>query len=87
MELEQFDFIGITERYDRGIELFCEIYRAEKPASYKPKNVNPDRNDKAYRIPEGLAGKIRSYNAVDMAIYERALRLNEEMERNLRDLP
>jgi hypothetical protein len=74
--LENFDFIGITEYYEKDFIFFREHYLT-KEIPVRKLNVNPDKKAN-YRISKPLRKKIEAYNAEDMALYERALKKRGE---------
>ena len=65
---QRFEFIGITERYDRDFERFSRRYldgQAVTPATL----VNPDRAGERYAIDAELRARIGRYHAADVALY------------------
>jgi hypothetical protein len=74
--LENFEFIGITEYYEKDFIFFREHYLT-KEIPVRKLNVNPDKKAN-YRISKPLRKKIEAYNAEDMALYERALKKRGE---------
>jgi hypothetical protein len=70
LEVERFDFVGITEEYDRGLELFrrliCPDARFDAVAVC---NSNPNRSRKFYDLDPELRKKILKLNERDVHVY------------------
>jgi hypothetical protein len=79
-DLSAFDFVGITERFDRSFRVFCGLQGFDFGSSdLAPVNVNPERAATGYDLDEETARVIREANALDIGIYERALRINDRL--------
>jgi len=67
--VEQFDFIGITEEYDRSLELFRRLFCPEAQFDATARNENPNRQGKFYDLDPELRKKILQSNERDASIY------------------
>ncbi|HEX8672406.1 MAG TPA: hypothetical protein VF710_10990 [Longimicrobium sp.] len=69
--IAEFDFVGITEEYDRSMALFLDLFThgGEAPA-VAPVNQNPEKGGLRYEIDEEARARILACNATDIAIYE-----------------
>ena len=64
----RFDFIGITERYERDLEHLATHYLGcGFPVAAAL--VNPERGRDGYDIPAGLRKRIEAHHARDVALY------------------
>ena len=79
--LRRFDFIGIVEDFPEELDRFARITGISIPESMPSLNQNPDASDRAYEVPKKLDELIRSLNARDVKIYERALRARDRSGR------
>jgi hypothetical protein len=77
--LENFDFIGITEYYEKDFIFFRERYLT-KEIPVRRLNVNQDKQAN-YQISKPLRKKIEAYHAEDMALYQRALQKRMERQK------
>ena len=67
--LRRFNFIGITEFFQRRYEIFSEeIFGSD--LKIKPINLNPDRDEKTYAIDDAFKKEIENFHKKDMALYE-----------------
>ena len=71
--LDQFDFVGITEEYDRSVRLFLKIlYPTIADFSVASVNQNTEKKSVAYEIVEETRRLIEKYNEEDRKVYESA---------------
>lgn len=80
MDLDDFDFLGITSNFENSIEIFRRMYRIDSSAAVSVANVNPGRTASQYAVTEGLRDFIYKTNSQDYAIYQRALVINKRLE-------
>ncbi|HYW08934.1 MAG TPA: hypothetical protein VE913_18390 [Longimicrobium sp.] len=78
--LASFDFVGITEDYDRSVALFLKIFApgGEAPP-VAPVNQYPERGGGRYDMDEEVRGRIAACNELDIALYEVGQRRFEEL--------
>jgi hypothetical protein len=69
LDVEQFDFIGITEEYDRSLELFRRLFCPATQFDAAVRNENPNRQGKFYDLDPELRKKILQCNEGDASIY------------------
>jgi hypothetical protein len=69
LAVEEFDFIGITEEYDRSLELFRRLFCPEAQFDATVQNKNPNRQGKFYDLDPQLRKKILQFNERDAYIY------------------
>jgi Sulfotransferase family len=74
LAVEQFDFIGITEEYDRSLELFRRLFCPKVQFDATVRNENPDRQGKFYDLDPELRKKILQYNERDASTYHDGVR-------------
>ncbi|HEY5079507.1 MAG TPA: sulfotransferase family 2 domain-containing protein [Opitutaceae bacterium] len=80
-----FDFIGISERFDESIHQFCEAFGFREAAGLQRENVNPDRKAERYELSQGDREHILGRNEADLEWYDQAVRrLDEAKERGAR---
>jgi len=74
LPLSQFDFIGITERFDESIDRFNVTFGTDLPTAMRV-NVNPDKPTRDYRaiLGEREYDAIAELNAADMMLYQQAV--------------
>jgi hypothetical protein len=71
--LQDFDFIGITEKFDKSIELFQEM--APRPDREFPEPIRKNATDKTnIIISDSIRAEIEKRNFKDMALYDNALK-------------
>jgi hypothetical protein len=63
--VERFDFVGITEEYDRSLELFRRLFCPEIQFDPTVHNCNPNRQGKFYDLDPKLRAKILKLNERD----------------------
>ena len=74
--LHRFDFIGIVEDYDAELERFGARFGLDpRLLAGESRNRNPHKAEATYRVEPAMQRLIRSCNARDVALYERALDL------------
>jgi hypothetical protein len=69
-KLEQFDFVGITERFDESVAMLCHMLGWKFPQNIKEENVNRAR-PKRSQISEGSIRLLKDLNYLDFELYER----------------
>jgi hypothetical protein len=69
LTVEEFDFIGITEEYDRSLELFRRLFCPDTPLDATAQNDNPNRQGKFYDLDPEIRKKIRLLNERDVHTY------------------
>jgi hypothetical protein len=69
LAVEEFDFIGITEEYDRSLELFRRLFCPGAQFDATVRNENPDRQGKFYNLDPELRKKILQCNERDASTY------------------
>lgn len=72
--LEDFEFVGITERFAESMEVFCETFGFRSVSRFPQENVNPERGDLRYEVSPDDYEHILRRNAADLAWYEGAVR-------------
>lgn len=81
--VEDFAFIGITEQYDRGLDLFGRMYDVDT-SDIVQLNVNPHRKHGGYELPDDTLAVVESYNDADIALYDRAVERFEALDATTR---
>jgi hypothetical protein len=69
LAVEEFDFIGITEEYDRSLELFRRLFCPDAQFDATVRNENPNRQGKFYDLDPQLRKKILKLNERDAYTY------------------
>jgi Sulfotransferase family len=69
LSVEDFDFIGITEEYDRSLELFRRLFCPHVRVDAAVKNDNPNRQGKFYDLDPEVRRKIQLLNERDVRTY------------------
>jgi hypothetical protein len=67
--VRNFDFVGITEEYDRSLELFRRLIFPELAIVAKTQNANPARQRRFYDLKPGARERILALNELDCATY------------------
>ncbi len=80
VKLDAFNFVGITENYDKSIEIFRRMFNIGNSVSLKKKNINPDKKLVNYPLSTELRDYIYKTNFIDYGIYRKALALNYRLE-------
>ncbi len=71
IDINEFDFIGLTEEYQRSLELFSRRFLSGQRLQPITRNVNPNRAQRGYDIPPELARRIAELNRKDVELYQR----------------
>ncbi len=71
-DIMDFKFVGITEEFGRGIELFCKIFGIGKEVVIPHCNATIIKENKKYEAAEEIIGLIKENNRIDFELYERA---------------
>ncbi|HEY4989548.1 MAG TPA: hypothetical protein VII09_07065 [Opitutaceae bacterium] len=71
--VDDFEFIGIAERFQESMDLFCWMYGFRDPRPLPRANINPDRKADQYDLPPEVAAHIRDRNLSDLGWYQRAV--------------
>jgi len=71
IDIERFDFVGLTEQYERSLELFSRRFLGGRRLPTFARNVNPQRSRSRYDIPPRLRGRIAELNQLDIELYQR----------------
>jgi len=74
LAVEQFDFIGITEEYDRSLELFRRLFCPHASFDAMVRNRNPNRRGEFYDVDPQLRTKILELNERDIRLYSDGVR-------------
>jgi sulfotransferase famil protein len=74
LTVERFDFIGITEEYDRSLELFRRLFCPGAQFDATVRNENPDRQGKFYDLDPEVRKRILQSNECDASIYLEGVR-------------
>jgi hypothetical protein len=72
--VEAFDFIGITEEYERSLELFRRLVAPNLTITAKAQNTNPDRQKGYYQLSPQVRQRILALNELDSSTYVDGLR-------------
>jgi len=43
IKIDDLNFIGILEEYEKSIQLFCKIFDVELPLTLERSNINPNK--------------------------------------------
>jgi hypothetical protein len=70
--VEDFEFIGITERFAESIQLFSEVFGYRDVLKIPRDNINPERIGEHYDLSPEDHAYILERNASDLAWYTRA---------------
>jgi hypothetical protein len=75
-----FDLIGITEDYDRGVALFLKLFAPRAaPSPVAAMNQNHDKSVSRYEIDKGVRDKVAACNELDFALCEAGKRRFKEL--------
>src|SRR5207244_12568370 len=69
LAVEDFDFVGITEEYDRSLELFRRLFCPDASFATIVRNRNPNRQGEFYDLEPGLRKTILKLNERDTHTY------------------
>ena len=72
LPIEAFAFVGLTERYEEGMELFGRLFGLEPGVQAARRNTNPERKGERYELEPGLRSSLEALNRADLALYARA---------------
>jgi len=73
-ELVDFDFIGITEMYDKSMRLFRKLFHIDNSIPVIKENINPQKNfESKYRIDPEIRKLIRKLFIKDYKLYLEAI--------------
>lgn len=76
---ERFAFIGLTERFAEGMELFRRLFCPELRIEHARRNANPARRGDRYEIDPAERAAIAELNRVDLALHARACARYQEL--------
>ncbi len=74
---DDFDFVGITERYAESVLLYQRMLKIEWPLPVLHDNVNRERTTPTYPVSLKEYDRIAALNDLDLVWYERACRVFE----------
>lgn len=77
--LERFGFVGITEAFDEGMELFRRLFCPERSIAVSKRNANPARPGERYELEPGVRERIAALNRADLDLYARARARYDEL--------
>lgn len=77
--VERFAFVGLTERFDEGMELFRRLFCPELRFEAARRNVNPARSGERYELGPQERAALAALNEADLALHARALARYEEL--------
>jgi hypothetical protein len=77
--IDDFAFVGITEHYDRSLELFGRMYDVDT-GDIVQLNVNPDRAASRYEMSDATRAVVESHNQSDIELYRAALARFEHLD-------
>ena len=88
MDINKFNFIGITEKYDSSVEVFRRQFNISLDNKIPKCNDNPLKLTEKYNVGPKLKKLIYKTNRKDMAIYKLALKKNQELRKkyNVKEL-
>jgi hypothetical protein len=73
-----FDFVGITEHFDKSLNLFTYIYNYEPINAYETLNVSPGR-EKRSEVPQHLLDRVAEIQQYDIELYKSGLEIYKNM--------
>jgi hypothetical protein len=82
--VEAFAFVGLTEHFEAGMELFRRLFCPELELGAGRRNVNPARSGERYALDPAERDAIAALNRADLALYARARARHEELLASLR---
>jgi hypothetical protein len=77
--VERFAFVGLTERFAEGMELFRRLFCPERAIAAERRNANPERGDAGYELAPATRRALADKNRADLALYARAQDRYEEL--------
>lgn len=72
MRIEQFDFVGLTERFEESMENLRLALPELASLPTLSENANPEKGS-GYKVDPGLAAEFRRLNQKDYSLYDKAL--------------
>lgn len=84
--LDEFEFVGIAERFDESLTLFCERFGFRRPRVSPMENINPARHAPCYELSGEDRRFILDLNAMDEGWYRQALSRHRAEMRTARRL-
>lgn len=72
LPIERFAFVGLTEAYDEGMELFRRLFFPAQRAHAGRRNANPERGGERYDLASAERAALEALNGSDLALYARA---------------
>lgn len=84
--IDEFTFVGLTEQYDDGLQVFCNMFDIVMPAKLKTRNVNEQRQGSHYKLASEQRRVLEELNANDLAVYDQAQARFESLSRQYGDL-
>ena len=80
--LDDFYFIGITERFEESLQLFCRLIGRPVPVESLRKNVNPDKKlRQPYALPPEQRHELEALYEEEYELYRYAqYRLEEQLK-------
>jgi hypothetical protein len=77
--VEDLATVGLTEQYERSVELFEAVFGRALPAESSRGNVNPHRQGECYEITPGVRRAVDLHRAADIELYRRACERFEQL--------
>jgi Sulfotransferase family len=71
--VEDFEFIGVSERFGESVSQFCETFGFREPAKIPHENANPGRMSERYELTRAEWEHILRRNSADLAWYNKAM--------------
>jgi hypothetical protein len=78
--IDDFAFVGLTEQYDRSLELFGRMYDVDT-GDIVQLNFNPERRATGYEMSDETRAVVASHNQRDIALYQSALKRFETLDK------
>ena len=80
--IRNFDFIGLSDRYEESIRLLAEAVPVLRDLKSRSENVNPNSAGQVYTVDASLADAFKKLNVADYRIYEHACTSFERQRRS-----
>ena len=77
--VDEFAFVGITEEYDRSLDLFGRMYDVDT-RDVVQLNFNPQQKQGRYELPPDTRAVVESYNQADIDLYRQAVERLEQLD-------
>ena len=77
--IERFAFVGLTEAFDEGMELFRRLFCPERSLAIARRNANPERRGERYELEPAVRERIAALNRADEDLYARARARYDEL--------